>query len=289
MKAADLPFLRFLIVSAVAGTGIASAAEQSTPAGGATVSGSSDPVAISDEEFRIPVSESTRAQVAELIQKLNSPKHADREDGTNVLLEFGAEAFLQLRETYRTCTDYEVRTRIAAIVQKSYFEHHIYRRYGYLGVALGDVIESDDENDIPAGRSAITVGLVKVSTGAHRAGMLAGDQIIAVNGLPIQGVGKAATDAFRLMIFDAGPGTPLELTVLRKPKPDTKPETLILKPVLTRMPRVGTTDARQVQALQKPADEALSRFPTWWLKHFGSSDAGLTEPKADRGGGSESP
>jgi membrane-associated protease RseP (regulator of RpoE activity) len=219
---------------------------------------------ITDEEFDLPINPPTAAKIETLIAALGSPVFQERENATEELRTIGAPAFRNLRETYHGTEDFEVRSRIEAIVREAYVNHHLYDHFGFLGITQNfDTLSSDQDRRIPQGHVGIKIGNVLPGTGAARAGLQAGDVIVALDGEPLNGSGQRATQLFGSEIRKRGPGTIIVLSILRGEAE------LSFQATLGRPPTDGEPgDRTRVNYLPELTERVKQRFHFWWLKYF---------------------
>ncbi len=219
---------------------------------------------VDDSEFRVPLDAATGAKVDEMIRRLGSPDHAERKEATNKLTELGAKGFPRLREAYHSTEDFEVRTRIQSIVRPAFLEFHVYEHFGFLGISQSpnDTPGHDDHPLIPEGQVGIKIQNVLDNTGAERAGLQAGDIVLAVDEAPVQGIGARAVQWFGRQIRRRGPGGVMALSLLRQN------ELLVLQATLGRPPEQNFENG-YIPDLPLMIAEAQGRFPAWWVKHFG--------------------
>ncbi|MGD2108613.1 MAG: PDZ domain-containing protein [Phycisphaerae bacterium] len=229
---------------------------------------------ISDEEFRVPISDKLAAEVDELIVELSSPEYALREEATEGLVEIGVPAFSQLRAAYRATDELEIRLRIEQVVKEAYLDSHVFNKNAFLGIRhqFKSVVHADDPR-VGEGHFGVTVDTVLERTAAAEAGLVPGDVIIGLDRAPLVGTTGEPTLSFGESIRLRGPGTPVTLTVLRGP------ETLELVAVLRPRPKEHYQQRGAVVTTMLM--EAKQRFRIWWHLHF----AGLPSPErtaADR-------
>lgn len=211
---------------------------------------------LTDDEFRLPVSEGERAEMDALIEQLGSPEFLEREVAQEAVIEIGVKAFARLRRAYHTVDDFEVRARICDIVEASYFKHHLLDRNGFLGIELSMwPITHDDDERIPKDHVGIGVQRVMHGLAAARDGVLQEDVIIAIDGHPI-----AHAAAFGQIIRQAGAGAELTLTILRSGRELPVP----VEVTLGARPLENFNQRRYREQLLAVRD----RFATWWVVYF---------------------
>ncbi len=240
---------------------------------------------VTDDEFRLTMDKETAKQVDSLILGLADPVYKARQEAHDALIQIGAAAMSKLREAYLTAEDLETKLRIEQVAHSAYVNHHVLDKHGFLGISMryydptekgvkqlgvqnGKQRSSMSPPVLPVGRVCVFVSQVIADTGADRAGVLAGDAIIAMDGEPVTGKGQAIRNAFSARIRKRRPGESIELTIVRGA------ETLTLTPSLTRAPQGSLTNVIVISVLYK---EASNRFEIWWEKFFlhppGASDS----------------
>ena len=218
------------------------------------------PDAVSDDEFRLPVSDSLAARIDALIARLGSRAYKQREDATLALIEIGSPAFAALRTTYHACDALEVRFRIERIIHTGYFNYHLYNRNGFLGIEQLRIPKlSDDDPRIREGHFGIEVRRVIEETAAEEAGLRESDIIVALNGEELEGGGVRATTIFGESVRVLGPGATIRLTILRGPEE--------LEIDATLRPRPRRFYLRQ-GSVTEMFDQTRRRFRVWWAAHF---------------------
>jgi len=221
-----------------------------------------DPDALNDHEFHLPLDAAATARVDALILQLRSPAYPEREGATAELIEIGAPAFARLREAFQSTDDLEVKLRIEQIVTRAYLNRHVFNRFGFLGIrrsARQPSVTHEEDERIPEGCIGIVVEFVIEDTGAARAGVESGDVIVRLHGAPIKGNDDTAWGAFAETIRESGAGAVVPLTVLRKD------EVLELEATLGGAPREGVN---QVMGLREIYPAARQNLEAWWDKYF---------------------
>jgi len=112
---------------------------------------------------------------------------------------------------------------------------------GYLGVSLQEVTPALARGLGVSAERGVVVGDVAPDSPAARAGLKRGDVILAVDGKPVDDVGR-----FRNLVAGTAPGTTLKLTVLR----DGREQTLDV--ALGETPERGPTTAAPPSAPERP-------------------------------------
>lgn len=225
---------------------------------------------ISDEEFKVRISDELADEVDELIAQLGSPQYGVREAATTRLTEIGLPAFAQLLGAYRATDELEPRLRIERIVQDAYLTHYVYSRNAFLGIShqLASVVHSEDPR-IPQGHLGIKVVKVLRNTGAEEAGVEENDVIIALDGEPLPVKTGRPTAEFGESITLRGPGTAVTLTILRGP------DELEIAAVLRSRPKeYYTVPGTMVTQMLRITEQ---QFEVWWDAHF------RTPPSAESG------
>ncbi|MFQ5590036.1 MAG: PDZ domain-containing protein [Phycisphaerae bacterium] len=213
------------------------------------------------EEFQLPLDDETAAEIDMLVPQLSSPEFNRRERASARLTEVGAPAFARLRHAYHASDDLEVRLRIEDIVRQAYINHHVFERFGFLGIRrkMDPGLTHGDDPRIPKGHVGIGIDAVLEETAAARAGLQADDVIIALNGSTFQGDAVMAFQEFAKSIRESGAGVKVVLTILRS---DHVMETDV---VLGRMPRDSIS---QITGLQELYDAAMNELDHWWFRNF---------------------
>ena len=225
---------------------------------------------ISDEEFKVPISDELAGEVDELIAQLGSHRYGVREAATTRLAEIGLPAFAQLREAYRATDELEPRLRIERIVQDAYLTHYVYSRNAFLGIQhqLASVIHSEDPR-IPQGHLGIKVVEVLPNTAAEEAGVEKNDVLIALDGEPLSAKTGRATAEFGESIRLRGPGTAVALTILRGP--DELEIAVVLRPRPKEYYTVPGTNVTQMLRI------TTQQFEVWWHAHFRTPPSAASE------------
>jgi len=235
--------------------------------------------------FENPPNEVLTKEIDSLIQRLDYPDHAERRSVTQKLIEINAPALPQLRTAYRKTNDLEVGLRIEEIVHEIYFDYHVFNRNGFLGIRMAQYVRNMETTKrgarkvaVPEGRSGMRVVSVIKESGAARAGLLANDVIIAIDDVPLQGVGRHLTESFSASIRSRRPGKTMVLTVVRRDKILTIPATLGRTPLdAARGKRNRVTGTTELY------HEVRERFPAWWASHFRVQEdpSGATEGRKE--------
>jgi len=228
---------------------------------------------VADDEFRLPVDAATAGRVDRAIDKLGSPSFAERQQASAALVAIGAPAFTKLRAAYQAGGDFEVCSRIEAIVETVYLDYHVFSNFGFLGIRRDQHTPGPEDPEsnglIQPGHCGILIELVTPDTGADRAGLRKGDIIVAVDGRPIPGAGARAFDTFSAEIRSRKPGGKLQLTILRDGG------ALDVEVTLTRPP----PDRTDIHKLREEIKSAKDRFPAWWALRF----RGSSQPEEGEG------
>ncbi len=218
---------------------------------------------VTDEEFRLPVDPPTAARIEQLILRLGSPEYKQRVEGTTDLLVIGAPAFAKLREAYHNTDDFEIRSRIEAIVRRAYLDHYVFDRMGFLGISQNTqhTPTHADDSRITKGHVGIKIVRVIENTGAERAGLQEEDVIVGIDGEPLSGAGIEAVQAFGAGIRSRGPGANIILTILRGQERLEIPATL-------GRPPMEMVERGNLGAIRDNLYRARDRFEIWWFKYF---------------------
>mgnify|MGYP001601535809 CR=1 FL=1 len=225
---------------------------------------------LDDGEFRLPLDDDEAATIERFIPMLGSPDFKQRETATASLIDLGAPAFAKLKAAYEQTDDLEMRLRIEQVVRTAYLNRYVFDRNGFLGISL----QPYEPRDVKGPRRAdietgVKVTQVIANTGAAKAGLRADDVIIAMNGAPLSGTGREATDRFSDSIRLNPPGTKLRLTILRDAN------TMTLDAIVGRCPEDNVRRVRFAGLY----DQVSERFETWWFKYFrGAAKSDDAEP-----------
>lgn len=227
---------------------------------------SRDAIPVRDEVFRASLSPSDAAEVERLVPQLGSNDYIQREAATRGLALIGRGALERLRSAYVSSDDLEVRLRIEEIVHAAYFMHHVYDRFGFLGISQRTVPKTHaDDSRIRPGHMGIEIHEVTPNTGADRAGLKKGDVIIALNGEPLK-EGFGANASFGAAIRQLGPRTVVDLTILRPGNRRTRK--LEVEATLGHCPEHLARDPIRMREIATQFLLTTQQFPAWWAKHF---------------------
>lgn len=194
---------------------------------------------------------------------LASEEFAERERAQLQLLEWAGrqpdrgEAWL-LRE-YRAAGDPEVRLRIRSVLRELVVADHQKAGPGYVGIQMDEAkIALPGE---PGVRSGVRVRLVVPGTPASKAGLLAGDVIVAF-GKRRWAEDRAVAD-FAAAVKAERPGTTVELSIVRNG--ELKKIPVVLGPRPMGLPEFGgllmPNDPKEVEAQDRRAKDAY--FDRW--------------------------
>lgn len=172
-----------------------------------------------------------------LLAGLGSEEFADREKAQLQLLKWAeaqpdhGERWL-LRE-YQAAEDPEVRLRVRGVLRDIVVGEHQKAGPGYVGIQMDEAkVALPGEGGM---RPGVRVRLVVAGTPASKAGLLAGDVIIAFGKQRWEG--DAAVTAFAAAVKAERPGTTVELSIVRNGELKTIP--VVLGPRPMSLPEVG--------------------------------------------------
>ena len=227
---------------------------------------------IDDSFFHLPVDERLGKQIDEHIAKLNAPEYAERVAASEALISIGASAYARLKKAYRASTDLELRLSIEEIVKASYLSQLVFSKTGFLGMQQSRNPSPTHEEDprMPVGAQGIVIGRIVPNTGAERAGLQAGDIIIELDGLPLEGSGTQLFTKFSAQIRRTGPGGQLNLTIYR-PDDGVFEVTATLGPV-PRSSYATTNGMREIVPI------VGERFDIWWSRYFVGDETEPVQP-----------
>ncbi|MEK6644449.1 MAG: hypothetical protein AABZ08_11130 [Planctomycetota bacterium] len=153
-------------------------------------------------------------QAAQLLADLSSPTFRIRDDATARLMEFGADVLGPLQRAFESTNLYDARRRMKEIAREVYLSDKLGPPSAFLGITHNRYdLRSAEEGRVPPGATAIRIESIFPGTSAERAGLLAGDLLIALNGnratleSPASGIPK--------WISSKPPGTPCKFGVIR--------------------------------------------------------------------------
>jgi len=225
---------------------------------------------IDDSFFHLPVDERLGNEIDRLIDALDAPEYDKRQAASEALVSIGASAYARLREAYRASDSLDFRLNVEEIVKASYLSQLVFSKTGFLGMqqdARRGTPGHQDDPRIPEGTYGIVIGRIVPNTGAERADLQAGDIIIELDGMPLEGSGRQMFGKFSAQIRRTGPGGQLHLTILR-PNDGVFEVTVTLGPV-PRSSYATTNGMREIVPI------VSERFDIWWKRYFVGDE---TEP-----------
>ncbi len=152
--------------------------------------------------------------------------------------------------------DPEIRLRLRVVLRQMVVGQHQKEGPGYIGIRMAP-IELVVPGD-PAPRGGVRILAVEGDTPASRAGLRAGDVIVALDQLTWKGDG--ALKSFAEEIKRHKPGTAIELSILRDGSLKKMP--VVLGPRPLSLPEIGgPMPAEDAELLEERAREAL--FDRW--------------------------
>lgn len=199
----------------------------------------------------------------ELLAGLGSEEFADREMAQLRLLEWAeaqpdhGERWL-LRE-YQAAEDPEVRLRIRSVLREIVVGEYQKGGPGYVGIQMDEAkVALPGEVAL---RPGVRVRVVVADTPASKAGLLAGDVIVAFGKQRWEG--EAAVTAFAAAVKAERPGTTIELSIVRNGELRKIP--VVLGPRPMGLPEVGgllmPNQPEDMEAQEKRAKDAF--FDRW--------------------------
>jgi len=205
-------------------------------------------------------------RVSAIVADLGADAYERREAAQRSLASLPAEAMPIVSRAYRDTHDAEVRMRLRLYADQ-YFERHViskyekYKRPGYLGIMQQD-------GQLEDGTGYVLVQRVMPGTGAEKAGLEAGDQIISLNGNPMPAVNATLAVARYVQAHHAG--DQMRITVLRGEKK------LELTATLGGLPdeHLNDADEQQLRAERERLREQ------WWEAGFLAGNLDF-EPQAE--------
>jgi hypothetical protein len=194
------------------------------------------------------------------VEALASEEFRTREQAQLDLSEWAAseadrgESWL-LREL-DAADDPEIRLRLSMVLRRMVIEEHQNKGPGYVGIRM-DPVELMVPGD-PEPRGGVRILAVEGETPASRAGLRAGDVIVALDRLTWKGA--AALKPFAEEIKRHKPGTSVQLSILRDGELRKVP--VILGPRPLSLPELGVPiPAEDAEVLEERAKDAL--FERW--------------------------
>ncbi|HEY3245515.1 MAG TPA: PDZ domain-containing protein [Phycisphaerae bacterium] len=199
--------------------------------------------------------------IFKLVTQLGSPQFDERLAASKALRAYGPSAFETLKAAYRATDDLEIRLRIREIVEKSFSAAQIRGQSGFLGIKLMPTNSALDPR-IPVGQGGILVQEVVADHAAQRAGMKAGDVIVALDGSALEEPNDPNGGKFREQIRTTTPGTSRRITVLR-----------IDGGVSRQITMEVTLGERPIDQYQfGELDEVRRKFVDFWSTQFSDED-----------------
>lgn len=212
-----------------------------------------------DEEFHLAVDERMAKDIDNAVARLHSADFHTRQEGKATLIEIGARAFARLREAYHKTDDLETQLLIEEIIYRGYLNYHVYDRNGFLGISQSPfpfTFTIRDADGEPIERRGIGVRSVIADTAADRYGLMEEDIIIGVDGKAFGPIYDLDGTTFPEYIRLKGPGTPIDLLIVREGE------------LLEVEARLGRRPARYYDYTQPELlmalNDAKERFRRWW-------------------------
>jgi len=228
-----------------------------------------------DEEFQHAPGSELSAELDGLMQDLGEVVYITRKEATIRLIEISAPALHHLRNAYRNSDDLEVQLQIEEAVLTIYLDYHVYNRHGFLGVSLAPynrILDRHAGPHVPEGVTGVFLTKITANTAAKRAGLEVKDVIIAMDGEPCEGAGRALTDAVAARVRAHRPGMSMRLTVIRKK------ETLKIEVILGRV-TPELIRKQGIIAIPELLRAAKAGFPDWWLRNFRATPSNKSQER----------
>ena len=195
-----------------------------------------------------------------LVEALASEEFKDREQAQLDLgrwaegqADRGADWLLRQMDL---AEDPEIRLRLRVVLRQMVVREHQKEGPGYIGVRMAPIELAVPGN--PAPRGGVRILAVEGDTPASRAGLRAGDVIVALDQLTWKG--EEALKSFADEIKRHKPGTSIELSVFRDGSLKKMP--VVLGPRPLSLPEIGgPMPAEDAELLEERAREAL--FARW--------------------------
>ncbi|NOT01114.1 MAG: PDZ domain-containing protein [Phycisphaerales bacterium] len=204
------------------------------------------------------------AEVAALVGRLESPDYTERQAADTLLKAVGLRAVDALAPAFQQTDDFEARIRIQRIVEEIFFWDRVYGKNAFLGISHSayDPTAGRDPR-VPQGKAAFRVEAVIEGTAAARAGLLAQDIIIAIDGEMLNEGATAPEFAERIRV--KRPGAVVALDVYRADTP------MHMEVRLGARPREAYNQGQAGPELLQQRDAAMTEFPAWWTARFGQA------------------
>jgi len=195
--------------------------------------------------------------VRRLARQLSDQDYRVREQAAHQLSELGPSAFRGLSVVFAATHDYETSIRIQEIVREQFLWHTLFSRKGFLGIQFdpSGLVVRDDR--LPGPVLAVPVTAVVAGLPAEKAGLQAGDLIVAVDGDYL--TNDADRPDFPELITTLGAGATIHFTVLRNRQQVELTAVLIARPI---------RNYRDNPRLSEELRGKIQAFSLWWSQHF---------------------
>lgn len=207
-------------------------------------------------QINLGFEDADEAVVTELAQRLGHHDYQQRAAGAKELAEMGPACFRVLSNVFAESTDYEVRLSIQKIVRDQYLWETVFKHNGFLGIQFNSTGFPVPVRNVPKPVLSVPVTAVVPGLPAEKAGLMAGDLIVAVDGVYL--TNDEDRPDFPELITSKGAGTPIRFTVMRGQLELELEATLAARPVRNYdQPEMAEQLRSQLQA-----------FSLWWNEHF---------------------
>lgn len=242
---------------------------------------------LTEDVFHLPVEEKLATEINALVAALSSPLYEEREVAGARLNAIGLQTLGELRRSFRTTKNFELRLAIEEVVRQAFLNHHVFDRNGFLGIVMQPFskvnwtrqrdrywkqkYKAQEKPRDPKTPPTDTVGVIITSvtpdTGASRAALLPLDIILAVDGVQLTGEGAQLNSALSRAIRSHRPGEQIVLDIWREGREISVTVTLGRAPDATV--RATTTTSGGVSGTTALYRQVVAKlFPEWWMTHF---------------------
>ncbi len=212
------------------------------------------------------VAQVSASEIEGLIDQLSSADYVTRESADKALRAVGTPAVEPLARSFKDTDDYETRVRIQRISEHIYFWDRVLGRNGFLGIShlnwRRSTYYNPQDHRIEPDKAAFVIRQVIDDTSAFRAGLRAGDVIVAIDGNTLPA--DANTTAFADQIRYKLPGTEMVFEFWRGNEFIEQKITIGHRPAAYYLRGSAPAD------LKKQYEDAVKEFPAWWSPRFGA-------------------
>lgn len=153
-------------------------------------------------------------QVQTYLTDLSSPNFQTREEAAARLMESGPEVLGVLRNAFHATGLYDAKRRMKDIAREVYLTDKLGPPRAFLGITHNRYdLKNTEDGRVPPGVTAIRIESIFPGTSAERAGIAAGDLLIALNG--VRATLEEPATKIPLWIATKPPNTPCKFTVIR--------------------------------------------------------------------------